>query len=190
MLNPHETQRRQLVRAAIFRLSTTIGFLLDSGNEEIQALIQAAVAKGDLRPLAEPNLLTLPAKEAYFLAGGEFPYPTVQSGQSNAVTITVQGVRGPAPVHTPDRKKRSHRRRWRPGVHARRRRDRFRPRSFLRTRRAETEVELREGQHLAIAGLLDNESTKNLTKIPILGDIPIPVSSSSPAPASAGPSWW
>ena len=43
----------------------------------------------------------------------------------------------------------------------------------LRTRRAETEVELREGQHLAIAGLLDNESTRSLTKIPILGDIPI-----------------
>jgi pilus assembly protein CpaC len=43
----------------------------------------------------------------------------------------------------------------------------------LRTRRAETEVELREGQYLAIAGLLDNESTRNLTKIPILGDIPI-----------------
>ena len=36
-----------------------------------------------------------------------------------------------------------------------------------------TEVELREGQHLSIAGLLDNESTRNLTKIPILGDIPI-----------------
>ena len=43
----------------------------------------------------------------------------------------------------------------------------------LRTRRAETEVELREGQHLAIAGLLDNEATRSLTKIPILGDIPI-----------------
>jgi pilus assembly protein CpaC len=43
----------------------------------------------------------------------------------------------------------------------------------LRTRRAETEVELREGQHLTIAGLLDNESTRNLTKIPFLGDIPI-----------------
>ena len=43
----------------------------------------------------------------------------------------------------------------------------------LRTRRAETEVELREGQHLAVAGLLDNETTRNLTKIPILGDIPI-----------------
>jgi pilus assembly protein CpaC len=34
-------------------------------------------------------------------------------------------------------------------------------------------VELREGQHLAVAGLLDNESTRNLTKIPFLGDIPI-----------------
>ena len=43
----------------------------------------------------------------------------------------------------------------------------------LRTRKAVTEVELREGQHLAVAGLLDNESTRNLTKIPILGDIPI-----------------
>jgi pilus assembly protein CpaC len=43
----------------------------------------------------------------------------------------------------------------------------------LRTRKATTEVELREGQHLSIAGLLDNESTRNLTKIPILGDIPI-----------------
>ena len=43
----------------------------------------------------------------------------------------------------------------------------------LRTRRAESEVELREGQYMAIAGLLDNESSRNLTKIPILGDIPI-----------------
>ena len=34
-------------------------------------------------------------------------------------------------------------------------------------------MELREGQYLAIAGLMDNETTRNLTKIPILGDIPI-----------------
>jgi Flp pilus assembly secretin CpaC len=34
-------------------------------------------------------------------------------------------------------------------------------------------VELRQGQYLVIAGLLDNETTRNLTKIPILGDIPI-----------------
>ena len=34
-------------------------------------------------------------------------------------------------------------------------------------------MELREGQYLAIAGLMDNETTRNLTKIPLLGDIPI-----------------
>ena len=34
-------------------------------------------------------------------------------------------------------------------------------------------MELREGQHLAIAGLLDNNWLNNVTKIPILGDLPI-----------------
>ena len=43
----------------------------------------------------------------------------------------------------------------------------------LITRRAETEVEMREGQYLAIAGLLDNTFTDNVSKIPLLGDIPI-----------------
>jgi pilus assembly protein CpaC len=43
----------------------------------------------------------------------------------------------------------------------------------LLTRRAETDVELRDGQHLAIAGLLDNTMLKNVTKIPVLGDLPI-----------------
>jgi pilus assembly protein CpaC len=41
------------------------------------------------------------------------------------------------------------------------------------TRKAATEVELREGQYLAIAGLLDNVSTDNVSKIPLLGDLPI-----------------
>ena len=41
------------------------------------------------------------------------------------------------------------------------------------TRKATTEVELKEGQFLAIAGLLDNSTTDNVSKIPVLGDIPI-----------------
>jgi pilus assembly protein CpaC len=43
----------------------------------------------------------------------------------------------------------------------------------LLTRRAETSVELREGQHLAIAGLMDNRTLDNVSKIPLLGDLPI-----------------
>jgi pilus assembly protein CpaC len=36
-----------------------------------------------------------------------------------------------------------------------------------------TEVELSDGQSFAIGGLLDNRSTKNFSKIPYLGDVPI-----------------
>ena len=43
----------------------------------------------------------------------------------------------------------------------------------LITRRVETEVELRPGQHLAIAGLIDNGWQTTVDKIPVLGDIPI-----------------
>jgi pilus assembly protein CpaC len=43
----------------------------------------------------------------------------------------------------------------------------------LLTRRTETDIELMPGQHLAIAGLLDNSALQNISKIPILGDIPI-----------------
>jgi pilus assembly protein CpaC len=157
--------------------SETIGFLLDSGNEEIQALVQAAIAKGDLRTLAEPNLLTLPAKEAYFLAGGEFPYPSIQGTGSNSITITFKEF-GIKLRFTPNiARNGAIRLKVAPEVSTLDFANGLTISGFeipsLRTRRAETEVELREGQYMAIAGLLDNESARNLTKIPILGDIPI-----------------
>jgi hypothetical protein len=43
----------------------------------------------------------------------------------------------------------------------------------LSTRRTETEVELRDGQTFAIAGLMNNTLTSTLGKIPGIGDIPI-----------------
>ena len=154
-----------------------IGFLLDSGNEEIQALVQAAIGRGDLRTLAEPNLLTLPGKEGYFLAGGEFPYPSIQGTGSNAITVTFKefGIRL---RFTPQiARNGAIRLKVMPEVSTLDFANGLVIEGFeipsLRTRRAETEVELREGQHLAIAGLLDHESTRNLTKIPFLGDIPI-----------------
>jgi len=158
--------------------ANTIGFLLDSGNAEAEALIQAATAKGDLRTLAEPNLLTLPGKEAYFLAGGEFPYPTVQGGGSNNSISIVFKEFGIKLRFTPNiARNGAIRLAVKPEVSTLDFANGLVIAGFeipsLRTRRAETEVELREGQHLTVAGLLDNESTRNLTKIPILGDIPI-----------------
>jgi pilus assembly protein CpaC len=43
----------------------------------------------------------------------------------------------------------------------------------LRTRRAKTGVELRDGQSFALAGLLDNNESRTLSKVPVLGDIPV-----------------
>jgi pilus assembly protein CpaC len=43
----------------------------------------------------------------------------------------------------------------------------------LDVRKMNSEVEMAEGQSLAIGGLLDNRETQNLEKVPFLGDIPI-----------------
>jgi pilus assembly protein CpaC len=43
----------------------------------------------------------------------------------------------------------------------------------LSTRRADTQVELRDGQSFAIAGLIDNRLTEVVSKVPLLGQVPI-----------------
>jgi pilus assembly protein CpaC len=151
---------------------------LFNANASIEGLIQWLASKGDLRSLAEPNLITLPNKEADFLAGGEFPYPAVQGGGgNNAVSIVFKefGIRLKfTPVIT---RNGSIRLKVAPEVSAL---DFSNPLVFggftipsLLTRRAETEVEMKDGQYLAIAGLMNNTLSDNMTKIPILGDIPI-----------------
>jgi pilus assembly protein CpaC len=131
-----------------------------------------------LKSLAEPNLIALPGKEATFLAGGEFPYPAVQgSGGNNAVAIVFKefGIRLKfTPTIT---RNGSIRLKVAPEVSAL---DFSNPLVFggftipsLISRKTETEVEMRNGQYLAIAGLVDNRMTNNTTKIPFLGDIPI-----------------
>ncbi len=160
--------------------ATTVSFLLDNlpGNPQLQALINAAEQRGDFRDLAEPNLMTLPGKEAYFLAGGRFPFPAVQGGgASNAIGVQFEefGVRLRfTPTIT---RSGAIRLKLAPEVSALDFANGLVISGFtiptITTRRAETEVELREGQYLAIAGLLDNTVTDNITKIPFLGDIPI-----------------
>jgi pilus assembly protein CpaC len=151
---------------------------LFNANASIELLIRALTSKGMLKSLAEPNLMTLPGREASFLAGGEFPYPAVQGGGgNNAVSIVFKefGIRLRfTPTIT---RNGSIRLKVMPEVSAL---DFSNPLVFggftipsLLTRRAETEVEMQSGQYLAIAGLVDNRMTNNSTKIPVLGDIPI-----------------
>jgi pilus assembly protein CpaC len=162
-----------------------VRILLSNPNANIEAIINASITKGTLKSLAEPNLLTLPGKEASFLAGGEFPYPTVQSttgagagiAGTGAVTITFReyGVRL---KFTPNiMQNGAIRLKVAPEVSTLDFANGLTVQGFeipsLLVRRAETEVELKEGQYLALAGLIDNSTIESVSKIPILGDIPI-----------------
>ena len=155
-----------------------VTFSLLNPNSQLNEILRVLKSKGDFKSLAEPNLLTLPGKEASFLAGGEFPYPTVQSGSgSNAVTIVFKefGVRL---KFTPTIMRNGNiRLKVAPEVSSLDFANALTFQGFvvpsLLTRRAETEVELQDGQHLSIAGLIDNSTINNVNKIPILGDLPI-----------------
>ena len=152
--------------------------LVSSPGANIEAIIAASKSRGQFRSLAEPNLLTIPGKEAYFLAGGEFPFPTIQSGnQTGGITIVFKDF-GIKLRFTPTiTRSGAIRLKLAPEVSSLDFANGLVISGFtiptILTRRAETEVELREGQHLAIAGLMDNNTVNNVTKIPILGDIPI-----------------
>ena len=144
---------------------------------EIDAIITAMKARGLFRSLAEPNLLARDGEEASFLAGGEFPFPVAQSSTSNTITIVWKefGVRLRfRPTVLPSGVVRL---KIAPEVSSLDFSGSLRIAGFqvpsLLTRRAETEVELLPGQHLAIAGLLDNSLERNVRRVPILGDIPI-----------------
>jgi len=117
-------------------------------------------------------------KEASFVSGGQFPFPMVQSGSAvGAVTIMWKeyGIRlNFLPDITPQG---TIRLQVAPEVSALDYSNSVTISGFtvpsLTTRRVQTEVELDNGQSFVIAGLLDNEITQTLSKIPGIGDIPL-----------------
>lgn len=152
-------------------------FLFNSGLNTA-AFIRALKTNGALRALAEPNLIAMNGQQASFLAGGEFPVPVVQGGAGvNAVSVVFKeyGVRLNFKPTIIDE---DHiRLELEPEVSTIDFANGVRFSGFvipaLRTRRAHTGVELRDGQSFALAGLLDNNETRSISKIPVLGDVPI-----------------
>ena len=147
------------------------------GGNTLQ-IIRAMQQNGALRALAEPNLIAMDGQVASFLAGGEFPIPVVQGGNGNS-SVTIQfkeyGIRLNFKPTIIDE---DHiRLELEPEVSTIDFANGVRFQGFvvpaLRTRRARTGVELRDGQSFALAGLLDNSETRNLSKVPVVGDIPI-----------------
>lgn len=145
----------------------------------IGVVIKALQQKGYFQSLAEPNLIAYNGQTASFLAGGEFPVPVVQGGAGvagSAITIEWKeyGVRL---NFTPTIAGDTIRLKVRPEVSSLDFNSGIQLSGFripaLLKRFAETDVELRDGQSFAIAGLLLNSAQENGSKVPILGDIPI-----------------
>jgi pilus assembly protein CpaC len=149
------------------------------GGTVIQGFLNAMYSRGALRDLAEPNLIAMHGQTANFLAGGEFPIPVVQAvtqGQS-AVTIIYKEF-GVKLTFTPTILDENHiRLELEPEVSSLDTTAAIQLSGFtipgLRVRRAKTTLELRDGQSFALAGLIDNTEQVNLSKFPLLGDIPL-----------------
>jgi pilus assembly protein CpaC len=145
-------------------------------SADFEVVLRALRRNSLLRILAEPNLVAMSGQQASFLAGGQIPVPVPQSGLSNAITIewkdfgvqlvfvpyvqedetirlvvepevsTIDDALGTVILGTAV-----------PGIN---------------TRRVKTTVELREGQTLALAGLLQVTLDGGTSRIPLLGDLP------------------
>jgi pilus assembly protein CpaC len=181
--NSTTTQFGQYPNISYPTTSTTFQDLLNifyyRPDLNIGAFIQALEAKNILQILAEPNLLTISGEEASFLAGGEFPFPTIQGGAAGVGQITIQfkefGIRlNFLPVVTP---RGSILLKVTPEVSSLDYSNGLTVNGFsvpgLATRRVQTEVELENQQSFLIAGLLDKQVTEQLNKVPGLANLPV-----------------
>jgi pilus assembly protein CpaC len=162
-------------------LSDLLNIFIYRPDINLAATIKALQEQNVLEILAEPNLLTQSGKDASFLAGGEFPFPILQStgGSGGFAGITIQfkefGVRlNFTPTLTPDGLIHL---KVKPEVSSLDFTNALTLQGFvipaLATNRVESEMDLADGQSFAIAGLLDNRTTEQLQKVPGIGDIPI-----------------
>ncbi|MFL6725382.1 MAG: type II and III secretion system protein family protein [Sphingomicrobium sp.] len=173
----------QAVHAAITDTFGILARTFSGLGANFRVQLDALERKGAVTTLAEPTLIALSGETASFLAGGEFPVPTVQSssggGQGGNTAITVE---------------------WKPfGVSLA-----FTPTVLsdgvinmivqpevssidptasivinnltipgLQTRRAKTVIELRDGESFALAGLIRKDFQDTIRQVPFLGSLPI-----------------
>ncbi len=159
-------------------VGSAVNLFLFNNGIGTAAWIRALQTQGALRALAEPNLIAMDGQQASFLAGGEFPVPVVQGGGERSTVSVIFKEYGVRLTFKPTIIDEDHiRLDLEPEVSTIDFANGVRFDGFLipalRSRRAKTSVELRDGQSFALAGLLDNSETRSLSKVPVLGDIPV-----------------
>jgi pilus assembly protein CpaC len=166
------------VQVSTIGLSDLLNLFIFRPDIDLGATIRDLQQRNLLQILAEPNLLAANGESAKFLAGGELPYPVV-SGVAGANTVSVQfkpfGVKleFTGTIQDDD----TIRLKVFPEVSSLDFGNAVTINGFvlpaIATRHAETVVELRNGQSFGVAGLLDQRTTAQYSKVPGIGDIPI-----------------
>jgi pilus assembly protein CpaC len=160
-------------------LSDLLNIFLFRPDIDLGATLKDLQQRNVLEILAEPNLLAANGEPAKFLAGGELPYPVFSGNGTGSNTVTIQfkpfGVKLEFTGIIEDDD--TVRLKVFPEVSSLDFTNAVTISGFvlpaIATRHAETVVELRNGQSFGIAGLLDQRTTSQFSKVPGIGDIPI-----------------
>lgn len=153
----------------------TVAAFSNVAGENLDITLSALEDKGIVRTLARPNLVALSGDTASFLAGGEFPVPVATDENTVSVEFREFGVSleftptvlGDGLVNL----------RVAPEVSALDTANSVRSGGFeipaLTVRKADTTIELRDGQAFAVAGLLQNSYANDVSQTPWLGNVPV-----------------
>jgi pilus assembly protein CpaC len=162
-------------------VSNPLNVLLYNSKLNVGVTVSDLEQKEVLQVLAEPTLTTLSGVPARFLAGGEFPFPVIQpgGGAGTSASVTIQfrpygvkvdftpTVNADGTIHL----------KLAPEVSTLDYSNAVTISGFtipaLSTRRAETEVEIRDGESFAFTGLLDHRTTDVMSKVPGIANVPI-----------------
>ncbi|HEY1997375.1 type II and III secretion system protein family protein [Paraburkholderia sp.] len=156
-------------------ISSAFNLVFNSVTHGIAADLSLMESNNLARVLAEPTLVALSGQSANFLSGGEIPVPVPQGlgtvsiqykpyGVGLTLTPTVLGPHRIALKVAPEASQLDFTNAVTidsVSVPA------------ITTRRADTTVELGDGESFMIGGLIDRETMSNVSKVPVLGDLPI-----------------
>jgi len=156
-------------------IASAFNLVVNSAGRGIFGNISVLEANNLARVLAQPTLVALSGQSASFLAGGEIPVPVPQALGSTAIdwkqygvgltlTPTVLSQRRIALKVAPESSQLD----FQHGVTIN-----SVSVPAITTRRADTTVELGDGESFVIGGLIDRETMSNISKVPVLGDLPI-----------------
>jgi pilus assembly protein CpaC len=146
-----------------------------AGNTAITQAVRALERHGLVRTLAEPNLTAVSGEAAKFLAGGEFPFPSVDSLGAISVTFKEFGValsftpvvltegRISLKVETEVSELDSARGTTIAGTGV----------PAIKKRMAKSTIEMASGSSLALAGLISDDVRQNIDGVPGLKDVPV-----------------